>query len=59
MARSQHSSREDLNRRLGRESAGEPVHIATESADLNPELKRGLSSVGKQSRGQTAKEKAA
>jgi len=40
-----HASPEQLNRWLGRESAGEPVQIATESADLAAELKRGLSYV--------------
>jgi len=35
-----HASLDDLNRWLGRESAGEPVQIATESADLSSELKR-------------------
>jgi len=29
-----HASPEELNRWLGRESAGEPVHIATEAGDL-------------------------
>jgi len=42
-----HASPEDLNRWLGRESAGEPVQIATESNDLTAELKRGLSFVRK------------
>ena len=42
-----HASSEELNRWLGRESAGEPVQIATESADLTSELKRGLSYVRK------------
>ena|ERR1700730_1611516 len=42
-----HASPDDLNRWLGRESAGEPVQIATESADLASELKRGLSLVRK------------
>jgi hypothetical protein len=37
------ASAEDLNRWLGRESAGEPVQITTESADLTSELKRGPS----------------
>jgi len=32
---------------MGRESAGEPVQIATETADLTSELKRGLSFVRK------------
>jgi hypothetical protein len=44
------SSREDLNRWLGRESAGEPVQIATPQADLSAELKRGLAFVRKQTR---------
>jgi hypothetical protein len=42
-----HASRDELTRWLGRESAGEPVQIATESADLSSELKRGLSFVRK------------
>jgi hypothetical protein len=42
------STREELNRWLGRESAGEPVQIATEKTDLSAELKRGLSFVPKQ-----------
>jgi phage terminase Nu1 subunit (DNA packaging protein) len=41
------SSREELNRWLGRESAGEPVQIATSQADLSAELKRGLAFVRK------------
>jgi hypothetical protein len=41
------SSREELNRWLGRESAGEPLQIATEDTDLSAELKRGLSFVRK------------
>ncbi|HEY7352483.1 MAG TPA: hypothetical protein VH596_06910 [Terriglobales bacterium] len=44
------SSREELNRWLGRESDGEPVQIATEGSDLSAELKRGLSFVRKQRR---------
>jgi phage terminase Nu1 subunit (DNA packaging protein) len=43
--RNVYSSREELNRWLGRESAGEPVHIATDDIDLSSELKRGLSHV--------------
>jgi len=43
------SSREELNRWLGRESAGEPVQIATPETDLSAELKRGLSFVRKHS----------
>jgi hypothetical protein len=38
------ASPEDLNKWLGRES-GEPVHVATEEADLSSELKRGLAYV--------------
>jgi len=38
------ASPEELNNWLGRES-GEPVHVATEDADLSAELKRGLSYV--------------
>jgi hypothetical protein len=38
-----YSSRGELNRWLGRESAGEPVQIVTEQTDLGTELKRGLS----------------
>ncbi len=41
------ASPDELNRWLGRESAGEPVQIATETADLTSELKRGLSFVRK------------
>jgi hypothetical protein len=37
------ASPEELNRWLGRESAGEPVQIATETADLAADLRRGLS----------------
>jgi hypothetical protein len=40
---------EGLNGWLGRESAGEPVQIATEQTDLGAELKRGLSFIRKQS----------
>jgi hypothetical protein len=41
---------EELNRWLGRESAGEPVQIATQETDLSFELKRGLSYVRKHPR---------
>jgi hypothetical protein len=41
------SSRQELNQWLGRESAGEPVQIATPETDLSAELKRGLSFVRK------------
>ena len=53
------SSREQLNRWLGRESAGEPVQIATDETDLSAELKRGLSFVRKESRGRSATKKKA
>jgi hypothetical protein len=49
------SSRSELNRWLGRESAGEPVQIATPATDLSAELKRGLAFVRKQSRGDKKK----
>ncbi len=39
-----------LNSWLGRESAGEPVQIATDDIDLKSELQRGLSYVRKQHR---------
>jgi hypothetical protein len=45
-----HASPEELNRWLGRESAGEPVQIATDSADLGSELRRGLAYVRKHRR---------
>lgn len=41
------ASRKELNRWLGRESAGEPVQIATSETDLGAELKRGLTFVRK------------
>ena len=53
------SSREELNRWLGRESAGEPVQIATEDTDLSAELKRGLSFVRKQSQSRNPRKKVA
>ncbi len=42
------SSRKELNGWLGRESAGEPVEIATAGTDLGAELKHGLAFVRKQ-----------
>ncbi len=36
---------EELNKWLGRESGGEPLHVATPEADLASELKRGLAYV--------------
>ncbi len=42
------SSRKELNGWLGRESAGEPVQIATEGTDLSAELMRGLAFMRKQ-----------
>ncbi len=44
-----HAIAEELNRWLGRESADEPVQIATRTSDLTTELKRGLSFVRKES----------
>jgi hypothetical protein len=44
------TSREELNRWLGRESSGEPVQIATADTDLSAELRRGLAFVRKQDR---------
>src|SRR5258707_13171384 len=54
-----YSSREDLNRWLGRESTGGPVQIATASTDLSSELKRGLNFIRKRSGSRTGKGKAA
>jgi hypothetical protein len=54
-----YSSREQLDRWLGRESAGEPVQIATDETDLSAELMRGLSFVRKKSRGRSATKKKA
>ncbi len=53
-----YSSREELNRWLGREAAGEPVHIATEDIDLSSELKRGLSFIRKHDKGRKKKKAA-
>ena len=53
-----HASPDDLNRWLGRESAGEPVQIATESADLAADLRRGLSYVRKHDKGRKKKKAA-
>jgi hypothetical protein len=50
---------EDLNRWLGRESAGEPVQIAMEDSDLSAELRRGLSYVRKHRRARGKHKKAA
>jgi hypothetical protein len=36
---------DELNAWLGRESGGEPVHVATEEIDLSAELKKNLSFV--------------
>jgi hypothetical protein len=53
-----YSSPEKLNAWLGRETAGEPVHIATEEIDLGAELKRGLSFIRQQRRKGNSKKKA-
>jgi hypothetical protein len=39
------ASQEDLRQWLGRESAGEPLQIASDETDLSAELKRGLAYV--------------
>ena len=56
-ARYVESSPEELNGWLARESAGEPVEIATSETDLSKELKRGLALLRKHgsSRGQSKK----
>ena len=41
----------ELNQWLGRESGGEPVHVATPETDLSAELKRGLAYVRKERTG--------
>lgn len=53
------TSREELNRWLGRESAGEPVQIATPETDLSAELKRGLTFVRERDKSGKGKKKAA
>jgi hypothetical protein len=50
-----YSSRDQLNRWLGREAAGEPVQIATKETDLGAELKRGLSFIRKQNKKDNSK----
>ncbi|HEY4052163.1 MAG TPA: hypothetical protein VGL74_00375 [Terriglobales bacterium] len=52
-----YSSSEKLNSWLGRETDGEPVHIANEGIDLGTELKRGLSFVRQQRRKGNSKKK--
>ena len=47
------ASPEQLNEWLGRESAGEPIHVATDETDLAAELKRGLSYVRRHPRRST------
>lgn len=39
------ASPDELNRWLGRESSGEPVHLASDSENLAADLRRGLSYV--------------
>jgi hypothetical protein len=53
-----HASPEELNSWLGREWAGEPVQIATETGDLSAELKRRLSYVRKRGTGRPKKKAA-
>jgi hypothetical protein len=54
-----YASPDALNGWLGRESAGERVQIATDTADLSAELNRGLVFVRKQRRDRTSKKRAA
>lgn len=54
-----HASAEELTDWLGRESAGEPVQILTESADLSSQLKRGLSYLRKNRQSRRAGKKLA
>ena len=42
---------DELNKWLGREAGGEPLHVATHESDLSAELKRGLAYVRKASSG--------
>lgn len=51
------ASPEEINRWMGRETS-EPVHIATESADLSSELRRGLSYVKKHRHAQSKRKSA-
>ena len=44
------ATRDDLNKWLGREASGEPLHVATPDADLAGELKRGLAFLRQQKR---------
>ena len=44
------ASPEELNKWLGREAGGEPLHVARPDADLATELKRGLAFVRGQKR---------
>jgi len=41
---------EELNKWLGREAGGEPLHVATEQGDLSGDLKRGLAYLRSQKR---------
>lgn len=44
------ASAKELNEWLGRESGGEPVHVATPETDLSAELRNGLSYVRQEKR---------
>jgi hypothetical protein len=48
---------EELNRWLGYESGGEPLHVATPEVDLAAELKRGLAYVRDQKSPERVKKK--
>jgi hypothetical protein len=53
-----YSSPEKQHAWLGRETAGEPVHIATEEIDPGAELKCGLLFIRQQRRKESSKKKA-
>jgi hypothetical protein len=53
-----YASPEKLHAWLGRETAGEPVHIATEEIEPWCGLKRGLSFIRQQRRKESSKKKA-
>jgi hypothetical protein len=48
---------DELNKWLGREAGGEPLHVAMPEADLAAELKRGLAYVRGQARARSAPQK--
>ena len=48
---------DELNKWLGREAGGAPLHVATSESDLATELKRGLAYVRRQKHRRTANRK--